>query len=127
MRETAMRSAIGTVLNREEKVKKQRRQRMIQVYQRKFLICAVLLFLAVNTCGIMMVNAFADETASQARQPYYTSIRIQEGDSLWSIASRYAPQSPMDTREYVMELKKMNRLAGDTIHAGHYLTIVYYE
>lgn len=60
-------------------------------------------------------------------QPHYTSILIENGDSLWSIASRYASMTHMDVREYVEELKRINRLTTDRIHAGHYLIVVYYE
>ena len=60
-------------------------------------------------------------------QPYYASILIENGDSLWSIASRYASMTHMDVREYVEELKRINRLTTDRIHAGHYLMVVYYK
>ena len=54
-------------------------------------------------------------------------IEIQEGDSLWKIADRYRKGSRMTTQEYVKQLQRMNRLTGDTIHAGAHLTIVYYK
>lgn len=60
-------------------------------------------------------------------QPYYASILIENGDSLWSIASRYASMTHMDVREYVEELKRINRLTTDRIHAGHYLMVAYYK
>lgn len=62
-----------------------------------------------------------------APKPCYASIQVENGDSLWSIASRYAHKSPMDIQGYVDELKRINQLNGDTIHAGHYLMIVYYQ
>lgn len=127
LKRTAMRSVIGTVQERELRSKQQRRQRKTQVYQRKLAICFAVLLILVNICGFMMTNAFADEAVSPALHPYYTSIRIEEGDSLWSIASRYSQKSPMNIGEYISELKRMNQLTSDTIHAGHYLTVVYYK
>ncbi len=59
--------------------------------------------------------------------PRYTSIQVENGDSLWSIASRYADRSPMDIQGYVEELKRINQLKGDTIHTGNYLMVVYYQ
>ena len=67
------------------------------------------------------------EEPVSAPQPHYASIRVERGDSLWGIASRYAAQSPMDVRGYVEELKRINQLPDDTIHAGHYLMVVYYK
>lgn len=58
---------------------------------------------------------------------YYTSICLEEGDTLWSIALRYNVYSDKSTQEYVRELRRMNGLSDDTIHAGHYLTISYYS
>lgn len=63
----------------------------------------------------------------QSRYKYYTSIEIQSGDTLWSIASEIAETYDLDTRACVKELKFMNNLKDDTIHAGNYLTIFYYD
>ena len=127
MKETAMRTAIGVVEQKNQAREQQRKRRRMQVYDRKLTLLTVVLLLGVHVCGLMMVNAFADESPAPARQACYTSIQIQPGDSLWSIASRYAEGSPMDTRQYVRELMRMNRLADETIHAGNYLTVVYYQ
>ncbi len=101
--------------------------RRLQVYRRKFLVSAVVLLLCMSAGGFMRMNALADESVSPALKPYYVSVRVGEGDSLWSIACRYAPKSPMDIREYIYELKQINQLRDDTIHTGHYLMVVYYR
>ena len=59
--------------------------------------------------------------------PYYRSVEIKEGDSLWNIARQYKKGSHMSTEEYVKELKRMNSLRSDTIHKGQFLTVVYYK
>lgn len=63
----------------------------------------------------------------QSRYKYYTSIEIRSGDTLWSIASEIAEAYDLDTRACVKELKFMNNLKDDTIHAGNYLTVFYYD
>lgn len=63
----------------------------------------------------------------QSRFKYYTSIEIQSGDTLWSIASEIAEAYDLDTRECVKELKFMNNLKDDIIHDGNYLTVFYYD
>lgn len=99
----------------------------LQVYRRKLLASATILLLCMSVGGFMRMNVLADENVSPALKPYYVSIRVEEGDSLWSIASRYAPKSPMDIREYIHTLKQINQLRDDTIHTGHYLMVVYYR
>ena len=87
----------------------------IQMTRRRFFAsCFMLLILVIAVTGYSML-------------PYYSSIEIQEGDSLWKIADRYRKGSRMTTQEYVKQLQRMNRLTGDTIHAGAHLTIVYYK
>ena len=127
MKETAMRTAIGVVEQKNQAREQQRRKRRLQVYRRKLVLSAAVLFLCIHAGGLMMMNAFADEPHAPEKDACYTCIRIEPGDSLWSIASRYAVDSPMDTRQYVKELMRINRLADETIHAGNYLTVVYYE
>lgn len=58
---------------------------------------------------------------------YYTSIEIEAGDSLWSIASEYMTEEYDSVQEYVDEVKALNGLVDDKIHSGQYLTIPYYS
>ena len=46
---------------------------------------------------------------------------------LWELANQYKDGSSMSTHEYVDQLRQMNSLKKDTIHAGQYLTVVYYK
>ena len=55
-----------------------------------------------------------------------TSIRISEGDSLWSIAEQFYIPECGSMKEYVEEIKDANSLHSDMIHSGNYLLIPYY-
>lgn len=93
---------------------------------RKFIVtCVAVVLFASVFLGRTMLTSMAEEEHETER--YYTSIQIQEGDSLWSIAGRYRDGGPMNAREYIAELKRMNNLKEDTIHTGQYLTVVYFE
>ena len=99
----------------------------IQMTRRRFFAsCFMLLILVIAVTGYSMLTTLAEEEPVQGL-PYYSSIEIQEGDSLWKIADRYRKGSRMTTQEYVKQLQRMNRLTGDTIHAGAHLTLVYYK
>ncbi len=58
---------------------------------------------------------------------YYTSIVVEKGDTLWDIANQYITPEYGDISEYIGEVKYLNHLRGDEIHAGEYLTIPYYS
>jgi hypothetical protein len=76
--------------------------------------------------GHTMLSVHAEEEKALSLTPYYTSIQIQHDDTLWDIAREYADGSGYTVRQYVEELKRMNRLQSENIHAGEFLTVVYY-
>ena len=77
--------------------------------------------------GHNLMQAMAEEEAAVSYSKYYTSIRLEEGDTLWKLAERYNNHSEKSMEAYVRELKSMNCLIDDTIHAGNYLTVTYYK
>ncbi len=93
---------------------------------KKLLIASALVILLVTGYfGYSFMYILAGEMEKQVMDKYYTSIQIQKGDSLWSIAGKYGENSGMTTAQYVKELKNMNGLKEDTIHSGQYLTVMY--
>ena len=84
-------------------------------------------FVMVLSCffGKTLVMANAEEN-SVVYDRYYTNIEVQNGDTLWSIAKTYNKNSGMEIREYIREVKQMNRMISDDIEAGESLTIVYF-
>ncbi len=75
--------------------------------------------------GKTLVLAGEEEKDGPCRR-YYTTITVQKGDSLWSIAKTYSQGSELGIREYIQELKTINGMASDRINAGDYITIVYF-
>ena len=89
---------------------------------------AVILGLALLV-SVIFLRVFITAKGKEPENPgykYYTSIQIKTGDSLWSIASRYC-SDPEQIPAYVKELRSMNHLETDEIHAGNYLTVMYYS
>lgn len=76
--------------------------------------------------GHTLLSAHAEEETKPILNRYYTSVQLKKGDSLWDIAHTYAKGSGYTVREYVEELKRMNGLAGEDIHSGEFLTVVYF-
>lgn len=63
----------------------------------------------------------------QTSVKYYTSIRIEQGDSLWNIACTHMGEEYDSVLEYIAEVRELNGLRSDDIHSGQYLTIPYYQ
>lgn len=85
------------------------------------------MLLAALALFSMVFRSIKVRGQEQGRYKYYTSMEIQSGDTLWSIASEIAETYGLDTRACVEELKFMNNMKSDTIHEGNYLTIFYYD
>lgn len=93
-------------------------------------ILVLLVLIAILSSGFFghnLMQAMAEEEATVSYSKYYTSIRLEEGDTLWKLAERYNNHSEKSMEAYVRELKSMNCLIDDTIHAGNYLTVTYYK
>jgi len=77
----------------------------------------VLLFILVTVFAGFIVSA----GASTPQVNEYQVFRVKEGDTLWEIASLYSQNS--DIRKYIYDVKKLNKLSGDTIYAGQVLLL----
>ena len=95
-----------------------------------------ILFIAITVVaillGVVLGNNVSNGSHTKAyndvqKELYYTSIEIQPGDTLWSIAEEYMCSEYDDVNDYIKDIKKVNGLHRDTIHAGNYLMVPYYK
>jgi len=70
--------------------------------------------------GSRLVSAHDNAAKESVEYKYYKSIEVSRGDSLWSIAKEYMSQNYDSIYDYIDELKQMNHLDSDDIHAGQY-------
>jgi LysM repeat protein len=104
-----------------------RRHVQIQRRIRSFVIaCLMIAAFCSGFFGHTLLSAHAEVQSRDNLVPYYTSIQIQHDDTLWDLAQTYAQGSGYTVRQYVDELKRMNHLKSENIHAGEFLTVVYY-
>lgn len=94
-------------------------------------IALVLLTFAIviggTLLGSVIISSSRLEASQQPSFKYYTSIEIQPGDTLWSIAAAYMSPEYDSVQDYIDEVKELNQLGPDHIHAGQYLTVPYYS
>lgn len=55
-----------------------------------------------------------------------TSVQIEEGDSLWSIAKEHYSDEFYSLTAFISEIKRMNGLTSDTVYAGSYILVPQY-
>lgn len=100
---------------------------MINVMRKRLTIFSI--FLILLLFGIVLLSVFSVNAQDKNKQDYkyFKSIVIEEGDSLWSIANEYISEEYKGIEDYIKELKSMNGLNSDTIHAGQNLIVAYYS
>jgi len=79
---------------------------------------AFIMFIVIITVfsGII-ANAGATSNVKQE----YKTVKVKNGDTLWEIA--LAHNNNKDIREYIYDMKKLNNLESNIIHAGQILLL----
>lgn len=81
-------------------------------------------------CLISMLIFGIVNTASAKEQPdsikMVTTITVEYGDTLWSIAEEFYTDDFSDISSYIEEIKDCNQLFDENIMAGECLIIPYY-
>lgn len=110
---------------RNQKKKAQRRKAML----RKIAFSGMTaVFVMIFALSVFSLSAKAESTEHANEYKYYTSHRIEQGESLWSIA-----EASLDTEHYdsvqdlIDEIKDINQISGDQIQSGNYLLIPYFS
>ncbi len=101
--------------------------RLIYIF---IIVCSVsaILFISVKCVKVTASNYnINNQHTTESLNKYYKSIRIDEGDSLWSLASVYSYEGYQNEDEFIAEVKSVNHLHSDCIHSGEYIVVPYYE
>lgn len=96
-------------------------------YRRMRLAFVVGLVMLIILSSLLIADAAWGRNASDTRYKYYTSIEVQSGDTLLTIADQYMTAGYKNKKAYVNELMSINGLSDSRIHAGEYLTVPYYS
>ena len=89
-------------------------------------ILAAVLLIAVTGIGGRMIIANASVKEGQnALERYYTSITIEDCDTLWDIEARYNTGAE-NKEQYIRSIMQMNHMSSDILYSGQNLIIYYY-
>lgn len=94
--------------------------------RRKGWLAGIILFTVLLILSAVFFSKTVTAQKSSERTKMVTSVEIQKGDTLWSIASEYATDEYSDLNQYIEEIRDTNGLISDTIHAGSYILVPYY-
>ncbi len=103
-------------------------------FHKKVIILLLILITAAFVSALMMLSSNAGTAAApeymrmmseaEELQMRYTSIHLQEGDTLRSIAGTYNNRRYCSDDEYIEAVKRVNRIGYDNIHPGCYLVVI---
>ena len=96
------------------------------IQQKRIVILLCLSIVVVLVSIIFFRTTNAQAAPAQATSKYYTSIQIETGDTLWTIAAEHITPDYPNMNEYIQEVCSINHISKDEIHAGQYLVIPYY-
>lgn len=106
------------------------KRRRVMELPYELMIKIVVVFLFMLVLFVAVIFFLPEKTAAagnEAVRTYnITSVKIEEGDSLWTIASDYYTEEFDSIPAYISEIKRMNGLTSDTLYAGHYILVPYY-
>lgn len=103
-----------------------RRKREMKKHMFMFVLGIICVLFLSFTYQAIVSNA--DETTEDVSYKYYTSIMIESGDTLWTLAEEYGDDIHYDSvADYINEVMQINHLNSEQINAGEYLIVPYYS
>lgn len=103
-----------------------RRQYNNRINKRRAWMIGIGVFFALLIFSIYFFSKTVTAERNTERVKLVASVEIQEGDTLWSIASDYITEEYSNIKDYIKEIKASNGLVSDTIHEGNYIIVPYY-
>jgi len=112
-----------------ERIRHRRRVQRIRKIKRFCLISIMTIFL-ITACALS-INVFksvAQDKDTVTTYKYFTSVVIEHGDTLYSLADEHTDGFDVDINNYIEEVIHINHLEdASSIQSGQYLIIPYYS
>lgn len=111
-------------LSYRERLEISKRRRTEQIRKRIIMVCLAVLVIATT---VLAITQRASADTPEIRKKTCTSIEIQPGDTLWSIAETYYTEECQNLRSYIDEIMKTNNMYDDKLVSGRNLIVPYYK
>ncbi len=107
--------------------RKKRRQQILRnrILTTLVTVCLVFAF----TVGYYSIKSSASTGDEQVSFKYYTSVNVEQGDTLWNIADKYIDYTQYEDKvAYIAEIQSINHLEDTAdIIVGQSLIVPYYS
>ena len=91
-----------------------RNQRARKIRRQRMHVALSFVVAAISFVAVFFIFSASSKAESKAQKyKYYTSISVEYGDTLWSIASDYMDEEFYDRLSYVQEVKSINHSRED--------------
>ena len=101
-----------------------RRGFLFRYFTNKAILVFCIAFLLILSLFFVTHTLAADTSSDRVKT--IESVRISEGDTLWSIAKEYYTVDCGNISDYISEIKRSIGLKSDVMHSGSYLIIPHY-
>lgn len=112
---------------RNRRIRNSRIRRIRQLRRRAsiaFVTLCISILIGILGCGFL---SKAQTDSAEISYKYFTSVLVESGDTLYSIAQEYADEHYSSIDAYIEEVCLTNHLMDMEICAGDYLVIPYYS
>lgn len=103
-----------------------RRQREL-IKNISLFICTICMIIILGITFGSFLSKAKNTDSEATTYKYFTSILVEPGDNLYSIASANILDSSQNIESYMNEVIHINALEDETIHAGQYIIVPYYS
>lgn len=86
--------------------------------------CGVVAFIVMTVLCILPMVVTAEKLITKEKK--VISVKIEKGDTLWSIANEYISEEYTDLNSFIQEIKFSNGLTSDQIYEGRYIIVPVY-
>ncbi len=86
-----------------------------------------ILTLTIAMISLFTLSGFSRPDESQEVFRYYTTVSVDRGDTLWSIAAEHENEVTPSMRTYMKEIRQINNMRGSKVTYGQKLVLPYYS
>jgi len=112
---------IASENHQQEKVRKMSSTATRINYRRRRIVAILFAVVALTVLAFSITQSQSAGATASAGKANFTYIYVESGDTLWSIAKKYAPNT--DTQEEITNIQTFNNLSSANLEPGQRLAL----
>ena len=116
------------IMTQIERIRHRRKvQRIRRIRRNVILVFMTFLLITGLTLSVNVLRSAAQDKDTVITYKYYTSIVVEYGETLYSLAEEYTDGYEIAPSDYVKEVMHINHLEDETIQSGQNLIVPYFS